>query len=78
MSHSSRKYWFSLLLIPFLALLWTPFYNHLEPYGWGLPFFYWYQLAWVILSAAITALVYLKTRTDRESEQNPLERSEAQ
>jgi hypothetical protein len=28
----------------------------------GLPFFYWYQLLWVIVSAVITAVVYLATR----------------
>jgi hypothetical protein len=27
----------------------------------GLPFFYWYQLLWVILSALITAVIYIAT-----------------
>lgn len=48
-----------LLLIPFFALLWVPSYNHIEPSLAGIPFFYWYQLAWVLLGAAIVLAVYL-------------------
>jgi hypothetical protein len=47
-----------LLLIPFVAVLWVPFYNSAEPSLAGVPFFYWYQLAWIILSAVIIAIVY--------------------
>ena len=36
-----------LLLIPFVAVLWVPFYNRAEPSLAGFPFFYWYQLLWV-------------------------------
>ena len=28
----------------------------------GIPFFYWYQLGWVILGAVIIAFVYLLER----------------
>lgn len=47
-----------LLLIPFLALLWPGLYNFDQPEIIGIPFFYWYQLAWVVLTACITAVVY--------------------
>jgi len=47
-----------LLLIPFIAVLWVPSYNSVEPTLSGVPFFYWYQLAWIILSAVIIAIVY--------------------
>ena len=47
-----------LLLIPFVAVLWVPFYNSLQPVWFGIPFFYWYQLLWVILGAALVAIVY--------------------
>lgn len=47
-----------LLLIPFFALLAVPLYNAREPVLWGFPFFYWYQLLWLPLSALITFLVY--------------------
>ena len=48
-----------LLIIPFVAVLWVPFYNRTEPTLWGFPFFYWYQLLWIILSVLIIGLVYL-------------------
>lgn len=47
-----------LLLIPFFALLCVPLYNVREPMLWGFPFFYWYQLMWLPLSALITYFVY--------------------
>jgi hypothetical protein len=47
-----------LLLIPYIGLLWVPFYNHVEPKLFGFPFFYWYQLMWVPISALLTWLVY--------------------
>ena len=47
-----------LLLIPCIAVLWVPFYNRVEPTWGGVPFFYWYQLLWIILGAVIIAIVY--------------------
>jgi hypothetical protein len=48
-----------LLLIPFVAMLWVPSYNALQPELAGVPFFYWYQLAWILIGAALVAIVYL-------------------
>jgi Protein of unknown function (DUF3311) len=48
-----------LLLIPFIALLWPPFYNMTDPPLFGIPFFYWYQMLWIILTALLTMIVYL-------------------
>ena len=42
-----------LLLIPFVGLLWVPFYNFHDPVLFGFPFFYWYQLAWVPVTAFV-------------------------
>ena len=47
-----------LLLIPVIAVLWVPFYNSVEPALGGVPFFYWYQLLWIILGAVIIVIVY--------------------
>lgn len=55
----SWPYW--LLIIPFIATLWVPFYNALEPTWEGIPYFYWYQFLWILISAGITALVYFLT-----------------
>ena len=48
-----------LLIIPFLAMLWVPSYNRIEPALGGIPFFYWYQLGWVLIGAILVLVVYL-------------------
>jgi Protein of unknown function (DUF3311) len=54
--------WYLLLLVPLVGVLIPPVYNMEDPELIGLPFFYWYQLAWVPLSAALTYVVYRRTR----------------
>ncbi len=51
-----------LLLLPFVGLLWVPFYNHAGPALFGFPFFYWYQLAWVPVTALLTFVVWRAER----------------
>jgi len=53
-----------LLLLPFIFVLWTPFYNSAEPNLAGIPFFYWYQLLWIPLGALILLPVYLVEERD--------------
>src|SRR5580704_3423444 len=53
--------WYLLLLIQFVPSLWVPFYNSVEPTFGGMPFFYWFQLALVLVSAGVTAIVYFAT-----------------
>ena len=55
------SWWYLLLLVQFVAVLWPPFYNREEPAWIGMPFFHWYQLLWVIVGAALTAIVYFAT-----------------
>ena len=53
-------YWPRLLfLIPFVAMLWVPSYNRTEPELGGIPFFYWYQLGWILLGAAVVLVVHM-------------------
>ncbi len=48
-----------LLLLPFVGLLWVPFFNRDDlPSLFGFPFFYWYQLLWVFLTALFLGIVY--------------------
>jgi Protein of unknown function (DUF3311) len=54
--------WAILLFVPFVALLWVPFYNSTEPTLFGFPFFYWYQFLWVPITSILILIVYLKTR----------------
>jgi hypothetical protein len=51
-------HWNWLLLLPALGLFFPAIYARDTPRLFGFPFFYWYQFAWVFLTAAITALVY--------------------
>jgi Protein of unknown function (DUF3311) len=57
-----------LLVIPFIGLLWVPFYNHEAPALLGFPFFYWYQLLWVPITAFIIWLVYRSVRRPGDPE----------
>jgi hypothetical protein len=59
---SRWSWWYLLFVVQFLVILWPPFYNKGEPTLLGVPFFYWFQLLWVLVSAVFTAVVYLMTR----------------
>ncbi|MEO7019333.1 MAG: DUF3311 domain-containing protein [Ktedonobacteraceae bacterium] len=48
-----------LLLLPVIVLCWPPFYDMSDPTLAGIPFFYWFQLLWIVITAIITAVVYL-------------------
>ncbi|HEX5932412.1 MAG TPA: DUF3311 domain-containing protein [Methyloceanibacter sp.] len=53
------RFWPRLLfLVPFVAMLWVASYNRTAPALDGIPFFYWYQLGWILAGAAIVLLVY--------------------
>jgi hypothetical protein len=52
-----------LLLLPLVAVLVPEFYNRASPSIGGMPFFYWYQLAWIAGVAVCTGIVYLATRS---------------
>ena len=62
------SWWSLLLLIPFVALLWVPFYNRIDPAIFGIPFFYWYQFIWVVLTSLIIVIVDSRTREADTSE----------
>lgn len=55
------SWWYLLFLVECVAVLWPPFFNKAAPYWEGIPFFYWYQLLWVIIGAVLTAVVYFAT-----------------
>jgi Protein of unknown function (DUF3311) len=55
------SWWYLLFVLEFVVALWPPFYNKVEPTLIGIPFFYWFQLLWVFVSAAFTAVVYFAT-----------------
>jgi cation transport ATPase len=57
-----------LLLIPCVALALVPTYSHETPRLWGWPFFYWYQVMWVLITPVLTYAAYVvikRARGDR-------------
>jgi hypothetical protein len=55
------SWWYLLLLAQFISL-WVPIYNSIEPAWMGIPFFYWFQMALILVCAVVTAFVYLVTK----------------
>jgi len=48
-----------LALLPFVAMLIGPFFlNRVEPTIFGMPFLLVWFVAWIVLSAAIMAVIY--------------------
>ena len=56
-----------LLLTPVVALLWVPSYTRVTPRLFGFPFFYWYQMLWVLISTALTMTAYKLWQRDRRA-----------
>src|SRR4051812_8086307 len=46
-----HRLWYGLLLIQFVAVLVPSIYARQTPEVWGVPFFYWYQFLWILVSA---------------------------
>ncbi len=64
---SAWSRWYLLFVIQYVFVLWPPLYNRVEPSLGGIPFFYWYQLLWVIIGAILTAIVYFATEAKHTS-----------
>jgi hypothetical protein len=52
----------ALFLVIIAVALWVPFYNRTTPTLAGLPFFYWFQAAWIVVGAVVVAIAGLVTR----------------
>jgi hypothetical protein len=57
-----RSPWNWLLLLPLVVTLFPPIYNKIDPRLFAVPFFYWYQMAAIVLSVIVTLAVYQNTR----------------
>ncbi len=53
------------VIAPFVATLWVGSYNRKSPDIGGMPFFYWYQLLWVIITAVLMAAAYFLIKYDQ-------------
>ena len=57
-----KSKWHLLLLSAIVLPLWTPLYNRVEPRLFGIPFFYWSQLALIGFAMIVTAIVHVLTK----------------
>lgn len=55
-----------LLLVPIVICLAVPFYNRTDPVLFGMPFFYWFQLAIIPIGVTCTVIVYRAHRRNQE------------
>jgi hypothetical protein len=53
------------LLAPLVAMLWVSSYAKVDPAFIGIPFFYWYQMLWVIVSTVLTGAAYKLWQRDQ-------------
>jgi hypothetical protein len=61
---------YALLLFECVVILVPSVYGRLAPKLFGIPFFYWFQLAWILVAMVITGLVYVLT-TARRAPRSP-------
>ncbi|MEU1079944.1 DUF3311 domain-containing protein [Streptomyces sp. NPDC005908] len=59
------------LVAPFVAMLWVGSYAKTDPVFIGIPFFYWYQMAWVLISTALTMIAYKLWHRDQRARTAP-------
>ncbi|MBM7091429.1 DUF3311 domain-containing protein [Streptomyces sp. NPDC012461] len=55
------------LSAPFVAMLWVGSYAKTDPVFIGIPFFYWYQMLWVVISTALTMTAYQLWKRDQRA-----------
>jgi uncharacterized protein DUF3311 len=54
-----------LLAIPLVALGAVPTFSRETPVLWGWPFFYWYQVLWVLITPILTYTAYVLIKRAR-------------
>lgn len=55
------------LFAPFVAMLWVGSYAKVDPGFIGIPFFYWYQMLWVVVSTGLTMVAYQLWKRDQRA-----------
>ena len=54
---ATGRAWYLLFIVPMLGTLIPPIYNTKDPTLIGIPFFYWYLMAWVPVTVVIMLVV---------------------
>jgi hypothetical protein len=48
-----------ILILPAIGLIFPAIYARATPELFGFPFFYWYQIAWILITGVLTAIAYV-------------------
>ena len=56
-----------ILLVAIVVPLLVSTYDRRDPQLWGFPFFYWYQLVWVFICAALCGLSFWLLKRERDA-----------
>ena len=54
------------VIAPFVATLWIGSYNKTSPKLGGMPFFYWWQLLWVVITGVLMVAAYFLVQYDKK------------
>ncbi len=65
MTEKTKRGYYLLFLIPFIGTLIPPFYSKMNPQLFGLPYFYWYLILWILITGIIGGIVYFLSETKR-------------
>lgn len=68
------------VVVPFIAVLYVTIYDRQKPEVAGFPFFFWWQLLWVAITAGLMGLAYFVVRREelgRKAAARTTERAEA-
>jgi hypothetical protein len=55
------------IIAPFVGVLWIPSYNSWNPTVLAVPYFYWYQLLWVVITAVLMVVAFQTVKADNKS-----------
>ncbi len=55
------------LVVPFVSMLWVSSYTRATPALGGIPFFYWYQMLWVVVCALLIGVAYALVRREERA-----------
>jgi hypothetical protein len=67
-----RRLAYALLVFECLVILIPSVYGRLSPKLFGVPFFYWFQLAWILVGMVITGIAYLLSTVSSPNAAAPL------
>jgi hypothetical protein len=77
-SSPSRGWWIAIVVIlapPIVLPLWVPLYDQVDPRLNGWPFFFWFQMAMIIVATGCTLVAFqlsrIADRKDREARGRP-------